>query len=153
AAFEAATRALAAAKGEAEAAGKAFEQGKSRYAFTIQPVVGFSADWAGPEAVETLRKMTYTRWIPNHLQLPRRLVDWSQFVRETQREHKGRFASWVFWENPDLEESPQSIPPKTYAPMLEVFSRWVKLYSPNARVVAGGFNFSKALPYLEKVPG
>jgi hypothetical protein len=152
AAFDAVTKTLAGAKAELDTVGKEFEQAKSKYAFTIQPVVGFCADWAGPEAVETLRKQTYTRWIPNRLQLPRQLIDWSQFVRETQREYKGRFDTWVFWENPDLDEAPQSIPPKTYAPMLETFARWVKLYSPKAKVVAGGFNFPKALDYLQKVP-
>jgi hypothetical protein len=146
------TRALETGKVEVAAASKALEQSESRYHFTLQPVVGFCAEWAGPEAMETLRKNTYTRWIPNRLQLPRHLVDWSQFVREAQREFKGRFDSWVFWENPDLDESPQGIPPKTYAPMLDVFARWVKLYSPKARVVAGGFNFPKALDYLHKVP-
>jgi hypothetical protein len=151
-ALDAATKALAAARAELDAVGKEFEQAKAKYAFTIQPVVGFCADWAGPEAVETLRKQTYTRWIPNRLQLPRHLIDWSQFVRETQREYRGRFDTWVFWENPDLDEAPQSIPPKTYAPMLETFARWVKLYSPGAKVVAGGFNFPKALDYLQKVP-
>jgi hypothetical protein len=143
---------LPAARAEVEAATKALEQAKEKYHFTVQPVVGFCAEWAGPEAVETMRKLTYTRWIPNRLQLPRHLIDWSLFVRETQREYKGRFDSWVFWENPDLDDSPQSIPPRTYAPMLEAFARWVKLYSPNARVVAGGFNFPKALDYLQKVP-
>ena len=70
-----------------------------------------------------MQRGAYTRWIPNRLQLPRRLIDWSEFVRATQREHKGRFDSWVFWENPDLEDSPQSIPPKVYRPMLESFAR------------------------------
>jgi hypothetical protein len=58
AAFDAATKALADAKAELDTVGKEFEQAKSKYAFTIQPVVGFCADWAGPEAVETLRKQT-----------------------------------------------------------------------------------------------
>ena len=70
---------------------------------------------------------------------------------KAQREYRGRFDSWVFWENPDLDESPQSIPPRTYAPMFQIFARWVKLYSPRAKVVAGGFNFPKALDYPNQV--
>jgi hypothetical protein len=115
------------------------------------PVVGFSADWAGPEALESIRKGQYRRSFVNQIQVPRRLIDWSLFVRETLREYRGRFGAWTFWENPDLDEAPQSIPPEKYGPMLEAFHRWVKLYDPKARVVAGGFNFNKALPYLEKI--
>jgi hypothetical protein len=116
------------------------------------PVVGFSADWAGPESFDAIQKGVYRRSFVNQIQVPRRLIDWSLFVRESLREHKGRFGAWTFWENPDLEEAPQSIPPEKYGPMLEVFHRWVKLYDPKATVVAGGFNYSKALAYLEKVP-
>jgi hypothetical protein len=115
------------------------------------PVVGFSADWAGPEALDAIRRGQYRRSFVNQIQVPRRLIDWSLFVRETLREYKGRFGAWTFWENPDLDEAPQSIPPEKYGPMLEAFHRWVKLYDPKAAVVAGGFNFNKALPYLEKI--
>ena len=73
-------------------------------------MVGFSADWAGPEAADAIEKGTYNRWIPNMLQAPVRLADWSQFVRGVQREFKGRFDRWMFWENPDLEQAPQSLP-------------------------------------------
>jgi hypothetical protein len=115
------------------------------------PVVGFSADWAGPEALDSIRKGQYRRSFVNQIQVPRRLIDWSLFIRETLREYKGRFGAWTFWENPDLEEAPQNIPPEKYGPMLEAFHRWVKLYDPKATVVAGGFNFNKALSYLEKI--
>ncbi|MFM8635879.1 MAG: NPCBM/NEW2 domain-containing protein, partial [Planctomycetia bacterium] len=118
---------------------------------TLDPVVGFSADWAGPEARDALAKGVYTRYIPNILQVPERLIDWSLFVRELQREYRGRFDRWVFWENPDLDQAPQNIPPERYRPLLEIFHRWVKLYNPRSRVIAGGFNFDKALAYLKKI--
>src|SRR5205085_2609540 len=91
------------------AATAAAKQAMAPYALRVMPVVGFTADWAGPEAGEALRKGIYRRWIPNMLQVPERLVDWSLFVRTVQREYKGRFQDWVFWENPDLEQAPQSI--------------------------------------------
>lgn len=150
-AIEKAETALEDARTAAEAAGKAFEEAKTPYALRPVPVVGFCAEWAGRESADALQRAVYNRWIPNRLQLPRRLIDWSEFVRATQREYRGRFDSWVFWENPDLEDSPQSIPPKTYRPMLDVFSKWVKLYSPDAKVVAGGFNFPRAVDYLAKI--
>ncbi len=115
-------------------------------------MVGFSADWAGSEATDSIEKGTYSRWIPNMLQAPVRLADWSQFVRNVQREYKGRFDRWIFWENPDLDEAPQSLPPERYAAMLRMFQRWAKLYSPQAKVIAGGFNFDKALGYLSRIP-
>jgi hypothetical protein len=140
------------ARSELEAADKVFEAGKSKYYFTPLPVVGFAAEWAGPEAAESLQKKTYHRWIPNRIQVPSRMVDWSLFVRNVQREYKGRFDAWVFWENPDLDDSPQNIPPVKYATMFQSFAKWVKLYNPNARVVAGGFNFNKSLAYLQRIP-
>ena len=146
------TQAAAMARKDAEAAALALDTARSKYHFRLAPVVGFSADWAGPEAVESLEKATYVRWIPNMIGVPRRMIDWSLFNREVQREFKGRFDEWIFWENPDLDDSPQSIPPAKYAEMLKIFSRWVKLYSPNARVVAGGFNFNKSLRYLQRIP-
>lgn len=137
---------------EASAAAKAFETSALPYALTLDPVVGFSADWAGPEAREALAKGGYSRYIPNILQVPDRLIDWSLFVRELQREYRGRFERWVFWENPDLDQAPQNIPPERYRPLLEIFHRWVKLYNPQSRVIAGGFNFDKAIEYLRKIP-
>jgi hypothetical protein len=146
------TMAAATAKDEAAAAARALEDARSKYHFTLQPVVGFSTDWSGPEAVDTIQKGTYMRWIPNMLQVPRNDVDWSLFVRTIQRENRGRFKEWVFWENPDLDDGPQSIPPERYGSMLTTFARWVKLYNPDARVMAGGFNFHKSLRYLKRVP-
>jgi len=136
---------------EAEAASKKLAEARAHYDFDLVPVVGFCADWAGPEAADGLQKGTYMRWIPNLLQMPQRMVDWSQFVRASQREYKGRFPAWIFWENPDLDDAPQGIPPAKYGPMLEIFARWVKLYNPDAKVIAGGFNFQKSLPYLQRV--
>jgi hypothetical protein len=136
---------------EAESASKKLADARAGYDFDLVPVVGFCADWAGPEAAEGLRKGTATRWIPNALQVPQRLVDWSQFVRSIQREYKGRFPAWIFWENPDLDDAPQGIPPAKYGPMLDTFARWVKLYNPEAKVIAGGFNFQKSLTYLQRV--
>ena len=139
-------------KAEAMAAAKAFEAASLPYSLTLDPVVGFAADWAGPEARDALAKGVYTRYIPNILQVPDRLIDWSLFVRELQREYRGRFDRWVFWENPDLDQAPQNIPPERYRPLLETFQRWVKLYNPRSRVIAGGFNFDKAIDYLKKIP-
>ena len=137
---------------EAVAAAKAFEAAKLPFSLALDPVVGFAADWAGPEAREALMKGVYSRFIPNILQVPDRLIDWSLFVRELQREYRGRFDRWVFWENPDLDQAPQNIPPERYRPLLEIFHRWVKLYNPRSRVIAGGFNFDKAIDYLKKIP-
>ena len=134
------------------AAAKAFEAAKLPFSLALDPVVGFAADWAGPEAREALTKGVYSRFIPNILQVPDRLIDWSLFVRELQREYRGRFDRWVFWENPDLDQAPQNIPPERYRPLLEIFHRWVKLYNPRSRVIAGGFNFDKAIDYLKKIP-
>ena len=70
----------------------------------------------------------------------------------SKREYKGRFDRWIFWENPDLDEAPQSLPPARYAALLGSFQRWVKLYSPQAKIIAGGFNFDKALGFLSRIP-
>ena len=126
-------------------------------AYNLMPVVGFCADWAGPHAQDAVSKGAYSRFMGNILQVPVHMEDWSRFVRETLREFgsaqgaaPGRFSHWVFWENPDLEGAPQSIPPELYPQMLDVFQKWVKMYDPKARVVAGGFNIDKALPYLSR---
>jgi len=143
---------LEAVRSAAAAETKTFEAARSKYDFTLLPVVGFCADWAGPEAADALEKGAYARWVPNVLQVPRRMIDWSLFVREIQREYRGRFDHWVFWENPDLDDAPQGVPPKKYAEMLAIFARWVKLYNPQAKVVAGGLNFSKSVGYLRRIP-
>lgn len=121
-------------------------------AFTLQPVLGFAADWAGPDAQEALRRATYLRTIANYLQVPVRTVDWSRFVRECLREYQGKFDSWTFWENPDLDEAPQGIRPDRYAALLAEVYHWTRVYEPKARVVAGGFNFNKVLNYLDQIP-
>jgi hypothetical protein len=152
AAMERMERELQAAQAAVAAASEAFDRVRSKYDFNLLPVVGFCADWAGPEAADAVARGTFMRWIPNILQVPRRMIDWSQFVRNIQREYRGRFDHWVFWENPDLDDAPQGVPPAKYAEMLDVFARWVKLYNPQAKVVAGGLNFSKSLGYLGRIP-
>ena len=143
---------LDAARTTAAAAAKEYDAARSKYDFTILPVVGFCTDWAGPESADALQRGSYMRWIPNTLQVPKHPVDWSLFVRAIMREYKGRFDHWVFWENPDLDDAPQGLPPKKYAEMLTDFARWVKLYNPEAKVVLGGLNFSKSLGYLRAHP-
>jgi len=120
-------------------------------ALTVSPLVGYSADWAGLEARDAVANNSYVRNYPNSIQRPDRLIDWSLFVREMAREYHNEFKEWIFWENPDQYESPQGIPAEQYADMLNVFHRWIKLYNPGAKVIAGGFNFDTALPYLDKV--
>ena len=119
--------------------------------YELLPVVGFSADWAGPHAQESIANNTYSRFIGNYLGAPVRMADWSHFVREAAREYKGRFNKWIFWENADLDGGPQSLPPAMYRDMLRVFRKWISIYDPNARIVGGGFNFDKALEYLDGV--
>ncbi len=119
--------------------------------FSIQALFGYSADWAGLEAQENIADNTYVRNYPNSVQIPARLIDWNMFIREMAREFNKDFDEWIFWENPDIDESPQSIPTGQYADMLNIFYKWVKLYDPKAKVIAGGFNFNQALPYLDKV--
>ena len=137
-------RNVLAARAALGTANESWEQAKLPFGVKLEPVVGFSADWAGPEAREAIAKGNYVRWIPNMLQVPERLIDWSLFVREIQREYGARFDRWVFWENPDLDQAPQTLAPDRYRPLLEAFHRWVKLYNPKAKVIAGGFNFDKA---------
>ncbi len=114
------------------------------------PVLGFSADWAGPAAQDSVAAGAYGRNLGNYLQTPVRLADWSAYVREYVREYAGRFPQWVFWENPDLE-GPQGIPVARYREMLAAVAKWVRLYDPKAAVVAGGLNFDRVLAYLAAV--
>ena len=118
-------------------------------AYSAIPVVGFSADWATPHQQKSIAKGQYHRFIPDRIQVPVRLVDWDRFVRACAREFRGRFGRWAFWENADLASSPQGIPPKLYPKMLASFSKWVSLYDPKARIVAGGFNMDRVLDYLD----
>ena len=151
-AIEQAEKALQNARVQAAATTKEFDQAKAPYGLHVQPVVGFSADWAGPESAEAIQRGVYQRWIPNLLLTPQRPLDWSLFVRAIQREYKGRFDEWVFWENPDLDEAPQGLTPTKYVELLQIFHRWVKLYNSKAKVIAGGFNFDKVLEYLARIP-
>ena len=57
----AAVRAWQSAKTSAASAAQAFEEAKSPYALKLLPVVGFSADWAGPEAAEASARKTSLR--------------------------------------------------------------------------------------------
>lgn len=120
--------------------------------YTLVPVVGFSADWAGPHQQESIARGQYQRFMGNILQLPVRTADWSTFVRTVAREYKGRFARWAFWENPDLESAPQGIPAARYPELLGEFSKWIRLYDPKAKIVACGFNMDRVLNYLESIP-
>ncbi|NQT18621.1 MAG: NPCBM/NEW2 domain-containing protein, partial [Planctomycetes bacterium] len=129
---------------------KAVEAVSAGGAYEVMPIVGFSADWAGPHAQERIARGTYSRFMGNYLQVPVRLTDWSAYVRECAREFNGKFRQWVFWENPDID-GPQGISPNRYAQMLKIFHKWIALYDPKARVVAGGFNFDRALGYLEAI--
>ncbi len=122
------------------------------YRLQAVPILGFSTDWAGPEQADAVAKGDYLRTIGNLYQTPLRAIDWDCFVREALREVGGRFPEIVFWENPDLDESPQHVPPERYAELLRPVARWARLYAPKARVVAGGFNYDKALAYLDRIP-
>ncbi len=119
---------------------------------TVVPVVGFAADWAGPEKQASVADGTYSRFIGNYLQTPVRQRDWEVFTREAVREYHGRFAAWQFWENADLAGSPAYIPPERYRELLGALQRWVRLYDPKTPVIAGGFNFDRVFTYLSQVP-
>ena len=119
-------------------------------AYQVVPIVGFAADWAGPEKQESVAAGGYARFIGNYLQTPVRMRDWSIFVREAAREFQGRFGAWQFWENPDIPDFPAYIPPAKYQEMLTIFARWLRLYDPKAKIVAGGFNFDRASAYLRQ---
>jgi hypothetical protein len=115
------------------------------------PLVGFAADWAGPEKQESVEAGTYIRTVGNYMQTPVRMVDWDAFMRNVGREHAREFKKWVFWQGPDKEELPTYLSPPKYRSMLAIFDRWISLYNPEATVVAGGFQFDRALNYLEEM--
>jgi len=127
------------------------EKASENGAYDLTPVVGFAADWAGPEKMESVKNKTYARFIGNYMQTPVRIRDWSAFVREAVREFKGTFKAWQFWENPDVPGFPAYIPPGKYREMLDVFHKWLSLYDPEALVVAGGFNYDKVFQYLSQM--
>ena len=49
------------------------------------------------------------------------------------------FDTWVFWQSPDMKESPVYLPQEKYRRMFDIFRRWLSLYNPGACLVAGGF--------------
>lgn len=116
------------------------------------PIVGYAADWAGPEKQGALEDGTYIRDVGNYMQAPVRPADWNVFMRNVGREHAREFKKWVFWQSPDMDESPIYLPPDKYRSMLEILHRWISLYNPDARVIAGGFRFDRVLGYLEGMP-
>ncbi len=121
--------------------------------YQIVPIVGYAADWAGPEKQLLVEAGTYIREVGNYMQAPVRLADWNAFMRNVGREHGKEFAKWVFWKNPDKRESnPLYLPPDKYRSMLECFSRWIKQYNTNACVVAGGFSYDRVTDYLFNMP-
>jgi hypothetical protein len=120
--------------------------------YTVLPVLGFAADWAGQANQESLAKGEYTRYIGNHLQTPARLADWRAYAREVIREYKGQFPAWSFWENPDTVDGVTAIAPERYPAMLGELKQWLTMYDPKAKLIAGGFNFDRILPFLDKIP-
>ena len=120
--------------------------------YTPLPVLGFAADWAGPEKMESIAKGEYSRYLGNNLQTPARLADWNVYAREVCREYKGLFPVWSFWENPDVADGPTSIAPANYPAMLGLLKQWLSAYDPKARLIAGGFNYDRVLPYLDRIP-
>ncbi|MBI2191102.1 MAG: NPCBM/NEW2 domain-containing protein [Planctomycetes bacterium] len=126
---------------------KASAEGRYR----VVPLLGFAADWAGPEAQDAIAKNAYRRYMGNNLQVPVRIADWNRFLREALREYRGKFSRWVFWQNPDMKDAPSYIPPERYAGMLHLAKHWVSFYDPQAKVVAGGFNYDKAIEYLGQI--
>jgi len=120
--------------------------------YQVVPLLGFSADWAGPEKWEDVKQKQYQRGVyGSHIQVPVRLVDWSAYVREAVRECAGKAAAWEFWENPDHRGSPAYIPPALYPQMLRVVRQWVDLYDPGKPIIAGGFSSDHAYEYLRQI--
>jgi len=120
--------------------------------YRIAPVLGFSADWAGPEKWEEVRKKEYMRFTGNHAQVPVRMTDWSTYVREAVREFGPRVAAWEFWENPDRRGAASFVPPERYREMLSVVRKWVDLYDPKKPVIAAGFSADTVYGYLQGIP-
>ncbi len=114
------------------------------------PVVGYSADWAGPEKQPAVEDGTYLRNDGSYLQAPLRMADWNVFMRNVGREHAREFPIWIFWQGADsMVESPIHLPQDKYRGMLELFHRWIKVYNTNACIVAGGFSYDRVLSYLD----
>jgi hypothetical protein len=117
--------------------------------YAVIPIVGYSTDWAGPEKQEALAGGWYTRDTGNYMQVPVRVADWNMFVRAIARQHAKDFNTWVFWQSPDMKESPVYLPPDKYTNMFNTFSEWISLCNTGACIVAGGFSFDRVLNYLE----
>ncbi|MCJ8331454.1 MAG: NPCBM/NEW2 domain-containing protein, partial [Lentisphaeria bacterium] len=120
-------------------------------AYEVVPVVGYSADWAGPEKELAVAAGTYRRDVGSYMQAPVRMADWTIFTRNVGREHAKEFKTWVFWQGPDMKESPVHLPQQKYQQMFGIFKRWISLYNPDARVVAGGFTYDRVLGYLNNM--
>jgi hypothetical protein len=117
--------------------------------YQVVPVVGYAADWAGPEKQPVVDDGTYTRDVGSYMQAPVRLADWNTFMRNVGREHARESAKWVFWQSPDIPDpNPVYLPQDKYRSMFEIFHRWIKQYNTNACIIAGGFSFERVLGYL-----
>ncbi|MBM4148939.1 MAG: hypothetical protein FJ224_07835, partial [Lentisphaerae bacterium] len=121
--------------------------------YEVVPIVGYAADWAGPEKQAAVEDGTYTRDVGSYMQVPVRMADWDAFMRTVGREHAKDSKKWVFWQSPDMQESnPIYLPPERYRLMFDIFHRWISLYNPDACVIAGGFRFDRVLGYLNGMP-
>lgn len=120
--------------------------------YRIAPVLGFSADWAGPEKWEEVLRKEYMRFIGNHAQVPVRMTDWSLYVREAVREFAPRVSAWEFWENPDRRGAASYVPPEKYRDMISIVRKWVDVYDPNTPVIAAGFSADSVYGYLQSFP-
>ena len=120
--------------------------------YDVVPIVGYAADWAGPEKQAAVEDGSYVRDVGNYMQVPVRLADWNAFMRNVGREHARDFKQWMFWQSPDMREVPIYLPPLKYLSMLTIFDRWVSQYNPDACVIAGGFGFERVLDYLDGLP-
>ncbi|MBM4142044.1 MAG: hypothetical protein FJ225_00400 [Lentisphaerae bacterium] len=121
--------------------------------YDVVPIVGYCADWAGPEKQLAVADGTYVRDVGNYMQAPIRLADWNAFMRNVGREHAREFAKWVFWSNPDMPDpNPLYLPQDKYRSMFDVFCRWIRQYNADACIIAGGFTFDRVLGYLAGMP-
>lgn len=122
-------------------------------AYQMVPIVGYAADWAGPEKKPVVEEGTYIRDVGNYMQAPARLADWNVFMRNVGREYGRDFKTWVFWQSPDIPDpNPVYLPQDKYRSMLEIFQRWLTLYNTNACIIAGGFSFDRVMGYLAGMP-
>ncbi len=121
-------------------------------AYQVVPLVGYCADWAGPEKQLVVTDGFYTRDVGSYMQAPIRLADWNAFMRNVGQEHAREFSKWVFWSNPDMPDpNPVYLPQDKYRSMLDIFCRWIRQYNTNACIVAGGFSYDRVLDYLDNM--